>query len=125
MANIPHSTLTGADLHVPGYIQEVDPGAVGAGILWYKLSTRSLKIRNLANSGWVGVVRVTEKSITTPNGVTKAFSFNNTIVDLDWVTIDGQVQSPDDYTIAGVVITFGSSVPAPESTSKVVAGYWF
>lgn len=55
MANTLHKVLTTTDLHVPGYIQATDPGAVGAGILWVDTSTTpyGLKIRNAGNSAWV------------------------------------------------------------------------
>jgi hypothetical protein len=52
----PHSGLTGTNLHVPfHYIQDADPGAVGAGRFW--LDTNSgppLKLyrRNAGDSGW-------------------------------------------------------------------------
>jgi hypothetical protein len=47
-----HSALVDADLHTPCYISESDPGAVGAGIAWFKRTTREMKIRNAADSGW-------------------------------------------------------------------------
>lgn len=51
-----HPDLTDADLHVPGYIQASDPGAVGAGILWADTSQGAgawtIKIRNAADDGW-------------------------------------------------------------------------
>lgn len=56
MANNTHSALTGAELHVPGYVQASDPGAVGAGKLWIDTALGTgkwaLKLRNAANSGW-------------------------------------------------------------------------
>ena len=48
-----HRDATGSELHVPGYIQDSDPGAVGAGMLWFDASTGVLSIRNNANDGWV------------------------------------------------------------------------
>lgn len=51
-----HCDLFGVDLHVPGYIQSVDPGAVGEGMLWVDTSGGagkwSLWVRNEADDGW-------------------------------------------------------------------------
>jgi len=48
-----HSTLTGLDLHEPyHFVQESDPGAVGANLYWLKISTGVISRRNPANSGW-------------------------------------------------------------------------
>jgi hypothetical protein len=56
MANNTHSALTGAELHVPGYVQSGDPGSVGAGRLWVDTSLGSgkwaIKLRKADNSGW-------------------------------------------------------------------------
>lgn len=35
-----------------GVVQDADPGAVGANVLWLQGSTRTLFVRNAANSGW-------------------------------------------------------------------------
>jgi len=52
----PHVDLTAEEVHVPGYVQASDPGAVGAGKLWIDTSGGTgkwgLKIRNLADDGW-------------------------------------------------------------------------
>lgn len=51
-----HASLTGLDLHQPfHYIQETDPGAVGAGLWWFKKSTLVLKYRNVPNTAWLTV----------------------------------------------------------------------
>jgi hypothetical protein len=54
-----HKDLIGADLHIPGYIQATDPGAVGAGKLWVDTSGGSgswlTKVRNTTNTGWESV----------------------------------------------------------------------
>jgi hypothetical protein len=51
-----HCNLFGVDLHVPGYNQSTDPGAVGAGMLWIDTSggpgNWALKIRNDSDDGW-------------------------------------------------------------------------
>ena len=56
MANIQHETLDTGNVHVPGYVQASDPGAVGAGKLWTDTSAGTgawtTKMRNIANTGW-------------------------------------------------------------------------
>jgi len=56
MNGFPHVDLTAPEVHVPGYVQASDPGAVGAGKLWIDTSSGTgkwdLKIRNLADDGW-------------------------------------------------------------------------
>jgi microcystin-dependent protein len=49
-----HKDLTGADLHVPGYAQTTDPGAVGAGKYWLDISEGKMviKVRDEANGSW-------------------------------------------------------------------------
>ncbi len=51
-----HSEFVGTELHVPGYMQGTDPGAVGAGKYWIDTSGGSgsweLKVRNAADTGW-------------------------------------------------------------------------
>ena len=56
MASNTHSALTGAELHVPGYVQPGDPGAVGAGRLWVDTALGSgqwaIKLRRADDNGW-------------------------------------------------------------------------
>jgi hypothetical protein len=51
-----HKAITGVDLHVPGYLQSSDPGAVGAGKYWIDTTAGAglwvLKVRNAADTGW-------------------------------------------------------------------------
>lgn len=48
-----HSQLQGLELHEPyHYVQESDPGAVGVGKYWLKVSTGEVKRRNDTNVGW-------------------------------------------------------------------------
>jgi len=55
--NMSHATLTGLEIHQPfHFIQETDPGAVGAGIIWLKKSTQQIKMRNDTNTGWVTIL---------------------------------------------------------------------
>lgn len=53
-----HSQLTDAELHVPGYVQESDPGAVGAGVEWFQPSTRRLRRRNSGDTDWLDPVLI-------------------------------------------------------------------
>jgi len=39
----------------PAYVTEIDPGAVGAGVFWFKASTGSMSVRNLTDTGWDAV----------------------------------------------------------------------
>gem|GEM_PF-2899167 len=54
-----HSNLSGTELHVPGYQQATDPGAIGAGKYWVDTSGGAsswvLKVRNDADTGWEDV----------------------------------------------------------------------
>jgi hypothetical protein len=54
-----HKTITGDNLHVPGYIQSTDPGsAAGAGKLWIDTSSGFvLKKRNAGNTGWDNIAQ--------------------------------------------------------------------
>ena len=56
MSNISHKTLVTTELHVPGYLQSGDPGAVGAGKYWIDTTLGTglwaLKVRNSTNLGW-------------------------------------------------------------------------
>jgi len=56
MADIQHNSLETTNLHVPGYVQSSDPGAVGAGKMWIDTSGGTgnwvNKIRNATDTGW-------------------------------------------------------------------------
>lgn len=66
-----HKTLTGTNLHSPfHYVQESDPGAVGANLLWLKASTGVLKYRNSGNTAWTTILAPTyEGGAPLPNTV--------------------------------------------------------
>lgn len=56
MADIQHSSITGADAAHPFFVvSESDPGAIGAYKGWFKASTGELKVRNAANNGWLDI----------------------------------------------------------------------
>lgn len=51
-----HSELTGASLHIPGYVQAADPGAIGANMLWLENdkgdNNFQARIRNAGDTDW-------------------------------------------------------------------------
>ena len=51
-----HKDLIAGDLHVPGYCQSIDPGAIGAGKYWIDTTLGAgfwiLKVRNSTDTGW-------------------------------------------------------------------------
>lgn len=48
-----HSQMSGSELHdAYHFVQESDPGAVGAGKNWLQISTSRVRRRNSGNSGW-------------------------------------------------------------------------
>lgn len=54
--SVGHETLTELQLHEPfHYVDESDPGAVGAGKYWLKVSTGELKRRNATDDDWDAV----------------------------------------------------------------------
>lgn len=65
-----HSLLTGIDLHQPWhYVQESDPGAIGAGLVWFKKSTKVLSYRNDTNTGWISIL-ASSSTNALPSGTT-------------------------------------------------------
>lgn len=57
--SVQHNTLSGADLHVAGYIDAADPGAIGYGKYWVDTTNGAgawlLKVRNALNTGWESI----------------------------------------------------------------------
>lgn len=51
-----HADATTTELHVPAYVQDTDPGAVGAGIMWIDTSAGAglwvSKLRNTGDTDW-------------------------------------------------------------------------
>lgn len=94
MADIQHNSLTGIELHVPGYVQDTDPGAVGAGKLWIDTSAGTglwvTKVRNATDTGW-------EVAGSAASGVT---TYTVTIIDGDLVA-----------GVATIVHNLGSRIP--------------
>lgn len=56
MADVQHNTMSGTNLHQPGYVQSGDPGAVGAGIMWIDTSGGTgnwvTRVRNAGDTAW-------------------------------------------------------------------------
>lgn len=65
-----HRSITGVDLHVPGYVQAGDPGAVGAGKLWLDTDDNTLYVRNAANSAWLALDTTTAAALAAHLGDT-------------------------------------------------------
>lgn len=70
MADIEHNTLTDAQLHVVGYVQSGDPGAVGVGKVWVDttggVGAWVIKIRNAADNGWEEAIPGDHKNLHDP-----------------------------------------------------------
>lgn len=70
-----HPELTGELLHIPGYVQDADPGVVGPGMLWVDTSGGAglyqVKIRNDADDGWeaISVGGLTDHTLLSNVGV--------------------------------------------------------
>lgn len=65
-----HSQYTGLELHQPyHFIQESDPGAVGAGLFWLQISTGSVSRRSNDNTMWVGIGGTATPPLTTKGDV--------------------------------------------------------
>jgi hypothetical protein len=56
MTDILHRDLLADDLHIPGFMQSDDPGAVGAGKLWIDTSgvpDPAVEMRDPTNTRWL------------------------------------------------------------------------
>lgn len=73
-----HSELSGKELHEPyNYVQEADPGAVGANLYWLKVSAGSVKRRNPTNSGWNSIGGGGASTFTGLSDVPNSYSGQN------------------------------------------------
>ena len=56
---IEHEDAVAANIHVVGYVQDADPGAIGAGKVWIDTTLGTglwvTKVRNAADTGWEAV----------------------------------------------------------------------
>jgi len=133
-----HPELTDEFLHVPGYIQPTDPGAVGGGMLWVDTAggpgNYALKIRNDANTAWEAVsggggVNVFTALADTPGAYAGAANYkvvvNGTETALEFVpdagggvtVFTGLTDTPANY--AGAAL-FGVRVNAGETGLEFV-----
>jgi len=95
-----HSNFTGANLHVPGYAQDTDPGAVGTGKYWIDTSGGSgnwvLKVRNVTNDGW--------EIIASSGGSWKLIESQTVSVDTTTVSFSTNVSGYNSYQLIGSII---------------------
>lgn len=111
MANVPHATLSGTDLHRPvRFTQETAPASASPGDQWLTPSTGVLKQRNEAGDGWITIADAQSHE---PATVTDTSSIN--------LSISGQAISADAIfgTSAGTVAE-GDHTHAATSTLNIV-----
>lgn len=95
-----HIDLTGIELHIPGYHQPGNPGAVGAGKMWTDTTGGTgnwvIKIRNATDTGWENTSQTSaNQSLTIASGVV-------TITTNGWYELTSQSGTTDDLdTISG------------------------
>jgi hypothetical protein len=110
-----HANQTGANVHVAGYVQSGDPGAVGAGKQWVDTTGGAgawvVKTRNAANDGW-------ETTAATPTmHATTHQSGGGDAIKLD------DLAAPDDTTDLDVSITAHGLAPkAPNDADQYLDG---
>lgn len=107
MTSVVHPNLTGTALHVPGYKQSSDPGAVGAGVEWIDTSTTPFthKSRNTGNSGWDTVGGNGAGSVTSVALTGDGTVFNSSVTGSP-VTASGTL-APSLHTQAANVVLAG------------------
>jgi hypothetical protein len=96
-----HKNLVGQELHEPfHYVQETDPGAVGSGLYWLKVSTGVLKRRNSLNNAWITISSFASGSPTTTKGdlIVRGASLDGRLS----VGTDGQVLTASSGDTLGV-----------------------
>ena len=110
MTNVAHDALTGSDLHMPGYVQSSDPGAVGAGKLWVDMSAGpgkwAVKFRNAANTAWELIA--TNSGASMPPGAIAPYS--GSTAPTGWLLCDGSAVSRTSYAdlFSAIFTTYGS-----------------
>lgn len=91
MSTKQHNSLVTTDLHVPGYLQSVDPGAIGAGKYWIDTTVVGgwvLKIRNLTNTGWEGLAELSNIPDTALSQIVTAGKVSGSaLTDLDLIPL--------------------------------------
>lgn len=103
-----HSQYSGSELHQPyHFIQESDPGAVGAGLFWLQISTGNVSRRNDANTSWVGIGGTAPAPLTTKGDL---YSFSTSPARLP-VGTNGQVLTADSTQALGVKWASNAALP--------------
>lgn len=105
-----HSDLTGLELHDSyHFVQETDPGAVGANLNWLKISTGIAKRRNAANTAWITISPATTVPLTTKGDL---LGYNSAPARIP-IGIDGQALVADSTNPLGLKwgTPAGTSVP--------------
>lgn len=105
-----HSQFKGLEIHQPyHFIQESDPGAVGAGLFWLQVSTGNVSIRNDVDTAWTGIGGTASPVVTTKGDL---YTYSTTPLRLG-VGTNGQILTADSTKTTGLNWTTpSSSVPA-------------
>lgn len=106
-----HSQFTGLELHEAfQFVQEGDPGAVGAKLYWLQVSTGTLKRRNDSNDAWVTVSPPSASPLTTKGDL---YGYSTTPGRIPVDVTNGKVLSTDDTNAFGVSWQTVSGVSLP------------
>lgn len=104
-----HSELEGLELHQPfNYIQEVDPGAVGAGKYWLVLSGDNvpgqIKKRDTTNTFWQQVAIPQPYSLSTDAG------------EIGWISLVGAEDIPGEFKLLAIRANDGVEITVSAGT---------
>lgn len=128
-----HKNLVDEELHVVGYVDSSDPGAVGAGMVWIDTSggtgAWAMKIRNAADTGWETISSGSSGSGTTEITVSNDSGSAMSKGDLCYISGDSsgvpQVQLADADavgTATGMLVLIGESIATGSDGQAVVEG---
>ena len=99
-----HKDLTGLEVHLPwNYAQETDPGAVGAGMTWFKKSVNQLVYRNDANNTWLPILTAATGSTLAPGS-----TWPQVLTAVSTVAAGGVVTLPNEKIIQTSGLILGS-----------------
>lgn len=136
-----HATLAGTELHDAfHFVQETDPGAVGAGKYWLQISTAEVKRRNVANDDWTLVSTAKQGTVTSvavaapdvfsvsgspiTNNGTITLSFVNQVAHKVFAAPSGSTGSPTFRTLVAsdLPISNSSGITLLDSSGTLVIG---